>query len=1700
MIDMKHIYRYILTLLLVFVGTLPMRAQLPYNTTMTQSHYNSSAVVVANVGDKNSWSSGIRLGQRKSKYLGVEWNLGDKYVVIALNTNGIPDKLTFSYTTSGGWATDVDWRVYEGSTSSPTTLVWSEDNGSGSATINLSRNTRYIKLVYSGNYYGNFQSIKVTERKYISLEATEVKSSNKDNTTTKTLDFGEAFVDEANSSLTFIVDWCNLTSPITLTSSSSKFSLSATSITAGKGKYGSQMITVTYNRNEATDFYTSPATITIKDAGNEKTATVTLKGKTKKRVPVIDTPPTVGAINYGRPLSESTLTGGAAHDPIATSTAVAIDHWAWTTNATKPKCGETYSVTLYPLDTRVYATATTTVGTNITPVAQTLTWVPLDVDTLDEENRIYQIDGGRRLHAATNGDGKVRYEFKSRKNLNGEEDASVAELLREDGGRFTNLIMNKPGTVVLEAWAESTCNYNESNHIQTTFQMPELINLLTDGVITPVCDPIIWGQTLQDANARGTATYYETESLSENVPGHFEWLSPYYQPEVNESPGWDRKLRFVPDDRERFRIVTVDIKVIVKKRNTNITYISCPLWRGQSSYTHPFRSNNNESEYTVTVSPDDGVLSWNAATQTLVVGVVPTERQYTLTVTQAASAHYNAGTLTVTCWVRRRSDVCLPVVQFKNDYGGGTLNPKIYNKMRVSGEGTWCFTTEEKEDTYAGEKVVYNTHRGIQLGTWRDGFNLGIGGIIIQSPNANGMSVDLTYTGVPDKISLRSIAESCTTGYLIKVDWPITNDQWSMHESADGSNWTTVQEKTAEHVQLNPDTKYALNPNTRYVRITYYGNFAGYIPAEDFQLTLRQQFEQGADRNKVKSIDIPKFGGTEEHPLQVPQQVTFRYYGMGACGGTGERLKVVSDNEAFYADVEYIDANVGIDSWGEYTLTLRCTDVDKTGHITITPVDANDEPIRDPYGNLITPLTLNLSSAEPVITSAGTGIFYTGTEQNAKDENMYYRGMYAHDFADCFDGTTPLFDRLYIVGVTGNTDHVLDYYDPILGYHKPTVNTPDETTPCNAHTPLFVYYKSGNEYVYERTVQSVDEMLGEVTDADADSLCFMGYCPFANTGSKGDEKGFVSFSNDVDVYLNNFVAYARAHTDDGSTKSNPVDLNLYLGTNYIGGTGALMTFTAENTSIHLNGQNILRAGQGRQIGKATAVSRGISADVSALNGQQVPSSAIAFLPSSSDMAWNLSIDDVWKDDTHADGILFLYGSDGGGSIDMGNEHATVNIDNNRVFLANDVDESRRLSCRLFMAEKDGQGFSLYGVGDDYQRSATAWTAALPGYEEQKANDGQRRLVVMHQAGEGLTDAFITNADDYEVSERQTLIVSAPADTWQTMVAPFDITDVYVLEAVPEQLLETAGSKDEALTLQRTAMTNLLEQLKQELPASGPAADKSLVVLLSEWIGRQRDKVDNTIYTGAKDAYNLRGLWKLEHFDGTNIWSASWYLNELDSDNESWQLGSEDDHSSFASSWRPAQRTTEGVLMQHGKTYAWQLPYCAHCTNYDGYDYWTDKWIIFEGYGSQTIDGTNSANYNLSWAQSHATDATARFAGNTSFYNLQLPAEAYIHDQDPNSTTYDYFVARPEGTPVEAMTPALFLRSSSPSGVRAKAISRTGQVVYQEGEGVATDIETIGGSADNLNGVNTKTRKMLINGEIIIVRDGEQYDVLGRARR
>ncbi len=301
----------LIALLLLLLGGWNTQAwaQLPYNTTMTQTHYNNSKIVVGNDGasySQNKWDSGIRLEARKSYIRGTEWNWDDKYVIIALNQNSIPYQLKFKYKCSSNIATNPDWYVAEStSKSGPWTNVWSTSSKntswSGEQIVNLSKSTKYIKLCYSGNYAGTYGSIKVTDQAYVHnpmVGETEITS----------LDFGSGTISSGKAELSFDVEWCNVSTLSVSSNNTTYFTVSPASF-GNTAQYSTQTVTVYYDRDVAVGNNHS-GTITISNNNANYTKTVTVSGSTTLRPQAIHWNAGLAAVNYTLN-AEDNLTGSA---------------------------------------------------------------------------------------------------------------------------------------------------------------------------------------------------------------------------------------------------------------------------------------------------------------------------------------------------------------------------------------------------------------------------------------------------------------------------------------------------------------------------------------------------------------------------------------------------------------------------------------------------------------------------------------------------------------------------------------------------------------------------------------------------------------------------------------------------------------------------------------------------------------------------------------------------------------------------------------------------------------------------------------------------------------------------------------------------------------------------------------------------------------------------------------------------------------------------------------------------------------------------------------------------------------------------------------------------------------------------------------------------------------------------------------------
>ena len=334
---------------------------------------------------------------------------------------------------------------------------------------------------------------------------------------------------------------------------------------------------------------------------------------------------------------------------------------------------------------------------------------------------------------------------------------------------------------------------------------------------------------------------------------------------------------------------------------------------------------------------------------------------------------------------------------------------------------------------------------------------------------------------------------------------------------------------------------------------------------------------------------------------------------------------------------------------------------------------------------------------------------------------------------------------------------------------------------------------------------------------------------------------------------------------------------------------------------------------------------------------------------------------------------------------------------------------------------------------------------------------------------------IENTESYQIEKAQYILKPlVRADEWILFVPPFDITNVYVLESYPESdlehLAETQG-KDEALIWQAGSTMDFLYYICNYTTSGESGTNGDLWALYDMW---RR----NTKYTiGA-------GKQKLTHFTGRN-YDANYYLQR--------SLGVWDwDGSKFTTDWEylPAiddtgaegyndyYKATHGeteydVIMKKGEVYSLKFPYKYY--GYDGWDYWSGKYIIFEGLGQQTIEGSN---YHETIRSYTTQTGKAVVRGNSTFASMDVTnayflegGQKFIYAANPSDKIY----------PASGYVMANATKPS-PMPQRIKTVDMmSGEVTYEEGEGSengATGTPTIAG--------NNKMLVYNINGGVGIV--------------
>jgi len=727
------------------------------------------------------------------------------------------------------------------------------------------------------------------------------------------------------------------------------------------------------------------------------------------------------------------------------------------------KNAEGYLVTFTPTNTDWYNTNTIRIYREVEKGDQYITWNLLD--GLNPRDKYYEYATGEAFDAtsfgtANNNPTGLTITYTS-------SDENIATIV--DGNKLNVVKANEIVTIIASQSGNNLWN-PAAVSVSKTFKT---CGAKPDNWKDVSATGLVYGQLLEESTLSGVVKLGEV-----TVPGTLEWVAPTTLPNAGNH---SYSVLFTPENEDAYGSVTFDVPVTVAKADPVITWNIGERLRENSRYRNFVISSNTEKALNISVSGSPLSVDGNVLT----TGEVENAQNGWIKVSQPASDNYNAvpeQILNVT--INPKSNVCLPLILDENKFN----DAKESSVDKVS----WCSTNEDgySENYIAHFDVRYTQRVGIALGSWDEGLSglswtkfwgLISGDGFEWSPK----SVDLAFTGVPDKISF-DVESQKVTSSPPDATWKASATDWYLYESADGVNYTQVGDKFVSGHQVR---NRQLKVDTRYIRIKYSGNFTGFV--KNLQITQK----------KYLNVDKPTLTfGTEANPLQEPQTIKLSYASLGYCGDQNSKITVTSSNPAFYVDESEITENVDIDQMGEYTIRVRCNDVNQTGTLTI---EANDG----------TKATVNVHSTKPDLTTAHkeTLIFQTGTE-HAVSEGSAYRAQQTHNFTACFNGGNPIFDTLYIYGVSESAAaERLWEMDALKGYKVPAINPAEG----NLHTPCFVYAKSGVQYEYIRTFDAATGSLD--IDAAGKKLGFIGYKPVNETVATPA----IQLSGATEIYLNN---------------------------------------------------------------------------------------------------------------------------------------------------------------------------------------------------------------------------------------------------------------------------------------------------------------------------------------------------------------------------------------------------------------------------------------------------------------------------------------------------------------------------------------------------------------------------------------------------
>ena len=343
-----------------------------------------------------------------------------------------------------------------------------------------------------------------------------------------------------------------------------------------------------------------------------------------------------------------------------------------------------------------------------------------------------------------------------------------------------------------------------------------------------------------------------------------------------------------------------------------------------------------------------------------------------------------------------------------------------------------------------------------------------------------------------------------------------------------------------------------------------------------------------------------------------------------------------------------------------------------------------------------------------------------------------------------------------------------------------------------------------------------------------------------------------------------------------------------------------------------------------------------------------------------------------------------------------------------------------------------------------------------------------------------TQHQVLSGNSYTITDRVYYITTATADLWKTFTAPFNVANIYVVEAFSEAKLETMGTRSEILKEQARHNADFAAFFGVAMAMGSDKSFKAIYESYLKWAEIQ----DQEAGLPTDGTYTLRGMQKLTPYFGNNWRDANFYLNV---NKGNWAL-IEDGTLAFDVKWEMLNQsdTTDGILLHKDSTYSMMFPYCTGCeVDYperDYWDYWSGKFLIFESTTApQTIKGKDFLNEevenNIFTVECEPEEVVV--TGNSTFAMLETnKTNVYRYSDEYPSMALECFKPINDGS-ITIYPATAFLYGEVPNNINnmpAKKVTREGKIIYGDssngdnddnGDNTTTDshIPTVGGGND-----------------------------------